>query len=219
VKKLYFYFDVVSPYAYLASTRITEIAEKYGCELQSEPVLLAGILQTHGQKGPAEIPSKRSHLIKDILRCAAEMDVPLVGPPTHPFNPLLALRSVLAVTENTERNKLAAALLMAVWGLGKDVADPKVILDVIQGLGMNGAEILERAQSDNVKMALRKNTEQAIAKGVFGVPTFVIDEELFWGNDRLDFLSDYLSGSDPLDKQKVQNILSRPSSAERTAKR
>lgn len=210
-----FYFDVVSPYAYLASTKIMPIVEKYKCELQVEPVLLAGILQHHGQKGPAEIPSKRTHLIKDILRCAAEYGVPLVGPPSHPFNPLLALRSVLAVPEMTVRNTFAMALLKATWGDGLDVTNPKVIVEVAQEVGLDGGEILTSAQTDTIKLALRKSTDEAIARGVFGVPIFAVDHEMFWGSDRLTFLSRFLSGADQLDEKKVEAILARPSGAQR----
>ena len=213
-----FYFDVISPYSYLASTRIVEIAAKYNCELCAKPVLFPAILGHHGQKGPAEIAAKRRHLVKDMLRWAAFYNVPLVGPPAHPFNPLLALRSILAVEDQKSRNLFAVALLKSAWGLGKDLNNPDVIAATAAELNLDGAAIVALAQSEKIKKLLRENTEVAISEGIFGVPTFVVDGEQFWGNDRLDFLCNFLEGKDPLNALQIQNILARPSGADRKIK-
>ena len=102
--------------------------------------------------------------------------------------------------------------------MGKDLTDPKEIAATAATLNLNGADILAGAQTDRIKNLLRENTEKAISEGIFGVPSFVVDEELFWGNDRLQFLCDFLAGNDTLDASLAQDILSRPRGAERKIK-
>jgi len=179
-------FDVISPFAYLALHDLARLPSHL--EVRFVPVLLAGMLSHFGQKGPAEIPSKRRFTYRFVLWRARQMGLPIRFPPAHPFNPLAALRLVIAAGSD---RRAASLVLDAVFRDGRDVADPEVVADLARQLGLADAE---RAVSDpGVKQQLRDNTDWAIARGVFGVPTLVVDEELFWGHDSLGMALDYLA--------------------------
>ena len=198
MQQIRFHFDFLSPYAYLAWTQLHALAERTGASVEPAPVLLAGLLNHHGQKGPAEIPAKRIYVFKDTLRRAALLGVPIAPPPSHPFNPLLALRAVLAAPED-KRRALVDALFAATWGHAaeKGVERPEVVRAATQAAGID-ADLVELASTQPVKDALRASTEEAIAAGVFGVPTMRVGGELFWGLDSLDLLERHLRGEDPL---------------------
>lgn len=179
-------FDVVSPFAYLAFRRLDELPS--GVELAVVPVLLAALLDQFGQRGPAEIPSKRRFTYRFVLWRARQLGLPLRMPPAHPFNPLTALRLIIAAGSD---RRAAGTVLKAVFGEGRDASDPAVIAELAAQLGVADPQtaIVEPA----VKQRLRENTAWASSRGVFGVPTLVIGEELFWGHDAFDMALDYLS--------------------------
>ena len=184
--KVHWVFDVISPFAYLAFPRLCELPAHARLELV--PVLLAGLLQHHGQLGPAEIPSKRRFTYRFVLWRARRLGMPMRMPPAHPFNPLAALRLIIAAGSEP---RAAGAVLDAVFRDGLDVSDPQVIAGLARGLGITDPQC---ALADPaVKQRLRENGEWAIAQGVFGVPTFVIGKELFWGHDAVDMAFDYLN--------------------------
>jgi 2-hydroxychromene-2-carboxylate isomerase len=184
--KISWVFDVISPFAYLAFHDLARLPADV--ELRFMPVLLAGMLSHFGQKGPAEIPSKRRFTYRFVLWRAREMGVPMRFPPAHPFNPLAALRLVVAAGSD---RRAVSVVLEAVFRDGRDVTDPRVIADLGRRLDLADAE---RAVSDpRVKQQLRDNTDWAISLGVFGVPTLVIDEELFWGHDAFGMALGYLN--------------------------
>jgi 2-hydroxychromene-2-carboxylate isomerase len=183
--KISWVFDLISPYSYLSLKQLPLLPA--GTQLDLVPVLFAGLLNHHGQVGNAEIASKRRFTYRFIVWRARKMGVPLKMPPAHPFNPLSALRLVIAA--GSDRRPVETAFDF-VFGQGRDVADPAVLADLGRALGI---EDVEAALNDpEVKRTLRNNTEWAIERGVFGVPTFVIGEELFWGHDALDMAVDYL---------------------------
>ena len=179
-------FDVISPFAYLALPRLEELPP--GVELVVVPVLLAALLDRFGQRGPAEIPSKRRFTYRFVLWRARRLGLPLRMPPAHPFNPLAALRLIIAAGSD---RRAAATVLQAVFGEGRDLTDQAVIADLAAQLGVADPQ---RALADaGVKQRLRENTLWASSRGVFGVPTLLIGEELFWGHDAFDMALDYLS--------------------------
>ena len=179
-------FDVISPFAYLGLRDLERLPAQV--ELRFVPVLLAGMLSHFGQVGPAEIPSKRRFTYRFVLWRARRMGLPMRFPPAHPFNPLAALRLVLAAGSD---RRAASVVLDAVFREGRDVTDPQVIADLARQLEVADAE---RAVSDpRVKQQLRDNTDWAIAQGVFGVPTLVIGTQLFWGHDAFGMALDYLA--------------------------
>lgn len=213
--RIRFHFDFLSPYAYLAWTQIHALAERARALVEPAPILFAGLLNHHGQKGPAEIPAKRVYVFKDTLRRAALLGVPLRPPPTHPFSPLLALRAVLAAPEE-QRRALIDALFAATWGEAEErgVDRPEAVRAAARAAGIE-EDLVERAGAQPVKDALRAGTEEAIRAGVFGVPTMQVDGELFWGLDSLDLLELYLRGEDPLPPELLARMSDVPASARR----
>ena len=194
-----FFFDFISPYAYIGWTQIHRVVEAHARTVEPVPVLFAGLLNAHGQKGPAEIPAKRAYLFKDASRKAHAFGLPpLEPPPTHPFNPLLALRLCVLPMIEGERRRLIDALYRATWAGGGGVESPERVRGILEGLGLDASAMLDAAAAPAAKAALKANTEAAIAAGVFGVPTALADGELFWGVDSLPHLDDFLAGRDPL---------------------
>jgi len=183
--KISWVFDVVSPFAYLAFARLAQLPPNV--ELEMVPVLLAGLLDQFGQVGPAEIPSKRRFTYRFVLWRARRLGIPLRFPPAHPFNPLAALRLILAAGND---RRAAGTVLEAVFRDGRDVSDPAVIADLARVLGV--ADPQTALSDPAVKQRLRTNTEWAASRGIFGVPTLVIGDEFFWGHDAVDMALDYL---------------------------
>ncbi|MDE2138183.1 MAG: 2-hydroxychromene-2-carboxylate isomerase [Gammaproteobacteria bacterium] len=179
-------FDCLSPFAYLGFRDLERLPAHV--ELRYVPVLLAPLLNHFGQKGPAEIPSKRTVTYRFVLWRAGRLGLPMCFPPVHPFNPLAALRLIVAAGSD---RRAAGAVLDAVFRDGRDLTDAAVIADLARTLGVAEPE---RAVSDPaVKQRLRENTDWALTRGVFGVPTLVIGEELFWGQDAFEMALDYLA--------------------------
>ncbi len=197
-----FYFDYVSPNAYLAWTQLPALAERHGAVIEPVPVLFAGLLEAHGQLGPAEVPAKMRWMWKNTLRKAAILGVELNVPAFHPFNPLLALRVSSVALPANEQHRLIDALFSAVWVRGMHVAEPAVVERLANEVGLDGAALIVQAQQPACKAQLREQTEQAIAAGVFGVPTVAIGDELFWGYDDLVFVQRFLEGTDTIDSAK-----------------
>jgi 2-hydroxychromene-2-carboxylate isomerase len=183
--KICWVFDLISPYSYLSLQQLPLLPA--GTQLELLPVLFAGLLNHHGQVGNAEIASKRRFTYRFVVWRARKMGVALKMPPAHPFNPLSALRLVIAA--GSDRRSVETAFDF-VFGQGRDVADPAVLADLGRELGIGDVEVA--LNDPDVKRTLRNNTDWAIERGVFGVPTFVIGDELFWGHDALGMAVDYL---------------------------
>ena len=209
-----FYFDFISPYAYLAWRNPRNgpraVAARHGMTLRVRPIFFAAILDKLGQLGPAEIPSKRAFTIKDVLRHAAVEAIPMTFAVSHPFNPLALLRLALPEVCGEKQAEVIDALFVAVWGDGKDVQSKDMLHEALTGAGLDADTLLARAAEDDVKATLRRETEEAMAQGVFGVPTFMARGELFWGSDRVADLERFLEGRDPLDQALAASIVARP---------
>jgi 2-hydroxychromene-2-carboxylate isomerase len=194
-----FHFDFLSPYAYIAWTQVHGIAERTGRELEIVPVLFAAILDAHGQKGPAEIPAKRVFTFKDAYRKAHAHGLPpLVPPPHHPFNPLLALRVASLPMPEPDRRRVIDALFAATWRDGAGVETRESVVRALAGAGFDGERLAREAEAPAIKALLRAKTSEAIARGVFGVPTLLIGGEVFWGTDNLRLAEQHLRGDDPI---------------------
>jgi 2-hydroxychromene-2-carboxylate isomerase len=215
MKEVDFYFDFVSPYAWLAAHQLGAVRDCTAATFRYVPVLFAGLLDHHANVGPAEIPAKRRYTFVDAQRWAMHLGLEFRSPPAHPFNPLKPLRVTSAVADERAREALAVALLDAAWSAGRDITSDAVIKEVAGSAGVDGSALLRAAQSDEIKRRLRQQTEDAVAAGVFGVPTFVVDSEIFWGNDRLPFLQAHLQGRLTTDMAKTEEILARPRAADR----
>ncbi|MGJ7916681.1 2-hydroxychromene-2-carboxylate isomerase [Massilia sp. LXY-6] len=216
-----FYFDPVSPYVWLAARALDRLEQAGGrvpvrvpLQVHVVPVLFAGLLKAHGNLGPAEVPAKRTYLFRDMMREAARRGLPFAGPPGHPFNPLTALRMCTALDGDAERRALALALIAACWERGEDISDAAVLARLADAAGFDGKGLLERAATPAVKQAVVAATDAAIAEGVFGVPTFRLDGELFWGGDRIEALLWRLDGG-AIDEEQLRGFLARPPLAQR----
>jgi 2-hydroxychromene-2-carboxylate isomerase len=183
--KILWAFDLISPFAYLSLHQLARLPA--GTEVQCLPVLFAGLLNHHGQIGPAEIAAKRRFTYRFVLWRARKMGVPMKMPPAHPFNPLQALRLIVAAGSDLRSVRTGFDY---VFGRGCDVSDPAVLAELARDLGL--PDVQEALSDPAVKQRLRENTDWAIAKGVFGVPTFIVGDELFWGHDAFDMVVDYL---------------------------
>lgn len=196
-----FYFDFISPYAYIAWSQIHALAARHGREVLDAPVLFAGILNAVGNKGPAELPNKRIYVFKDAYRKAYRAGLPtLTPPPSHPFNPLLALRAASFPTDLATRRGFIGELFAATWAGGGGIETEAAVGAAAERAGLSAEAVLAFAKSDEAKAILRERTDEAIAKLVFGVPTVAVGDELFWGTDALPDLEAYLSGADPVPK-------------------
>jgi 2-hydroxychromene-2-carboxylate isomerase len=213
-RRVSFYFDPVSPYAWLASTQLGRL-EAAGVEIECQPVLFAGLLNAHGGKGPAEVPARRDYTFRDVMRNAARLGLPCVGPPTHPFNPLRALRMCMAVEDPAQRKGLVVALLDAAWARGEDLTAPAVLQKVARSRELDADALLAATERPEIKQRLVDATQQAVQAGIFGVPTFRLGDELFFGSDRIDALLWRLEGNG-IDEAQLTTILARGASAQRS---
>ena len=213
--KISWVFDVISPFSYLSLKQLPSLPDHVCIEFV--PVLFAGLLDHYGQVGNAEIASKRRFTYRFALWRGRKMGIPMRLPPSHPFNPLTALRLIIAA--GSER-RAVEAVFDAVFLHGRDVSDASVIGDLARELDIPDPQAA--LHDPAIKQKLRQNTDWAVANGVFGVPTFVIDGEIFWGHDAFDMVRDYLSDSRPFQDAEMQKIetlpigIVRPRSAQRT---
>jgi 2-hydroxychromene-2-carboxylate isomerase len=203
-----FYFDYLSPFAYLAWRKLPEITEPRGVAIRPRPVLFAGLLNHWGQLGPAEIPPKAVHIFKECARFAQLSGIPFRSPKYHPFKPLTALRVSLTQVSGPEQPRVIDGLFEAGWARGLDLGDAPTIVNTLNTLGLDGESLVRRASDPNAKNLLRENTVAAVERGVFGIPTMIADQELFWGLDQLPYLALFLDGKDPLANIDPREIMS-----------
>lgn len=201
-----FWYDPISPYAYLAFECLPQALMGLSVQVRYRPVLFAGLLKAHGQLGPAEIPGKRDWTYRQVLWLARQHGVVLDLPASHPFNPLPLLRLGLATATpeapcETSRY-VTEQLFRHVWRGGHDAADPARLSELqalLQDHMARRGQPWPDAGGPDVKGRLRANTEQAIAAGLFGVPTLVTGGKAFWGLDALPMLRDFLDGAEWFD--------------------
>jgi 2-hydroxychromene-2-carboxylate isomerase len=209
------YFDFISPYAYLAWKGVHALAAEHGRSVEAVPILFAALLDAHGTKGPAEVPAKREYVFKDALRRATMAGLTLVPPPAHPFNPLLALRVASLDFDEPTRRSVIGALFDATWGDGPGVIDPAIVAEVLSRTGVDGEAAVREAGRDDVKARVRARTEEAVARGVFGVPTLLVEGELFWGYDAFPCAAMRLRGEDPVNEAVLARWRDLPAAARR----
>jgi 2-hydroxychromene-2-carboxylate isomerase len=198
------YFDIVSPFAYLQWKQRGRFADRL--QLRPVPVVLGAILKAWEQKGPAEIAPKRLHTYRSCQWRADHLGIPLRFPPEHPFSPISGLRLIIAAGSTPEA---VDRVFDAVFLEGLDLSDRQVIDQVGRALGMD--DVAGRISDPMVKQALRENTDQALALGVFGVPTARVGDELFWGEDSTAMLLDYLDNPQIFETREMRRLASLPS--------
>jgi 2-hydroxychromene-2-carboxylate isomerase len=214
-----FWFDFISPNAYIAWTQIGTLVARCGARLEPLPVLYAALLDAHDLSGPAERPAKRAWMVASVMRKVAQLGIPFGPPPSHPFNPLLALRCCTVEMDREERLRLIDALFRAAWGGGGGVTEPAAVAAAARDAGLEGEALVRRAGTTEVKNRLRRVTGEAIEAGVFGVPTMTVGDELFWGYDDFPWLERMLRGEDLVDDGTRRKWLAVQPSAIRRAAR
>ena len=200
------YFDFISPFAYIGLHRLKELPADLSIELR--PVLFAGILNHWGQKGPAELPTKRRYAYRWSQWWAGSLGIPLRYPAAHPFNPLHHLRLAIACGSTPDAVR---KIFDSIWTTGEDASDQRRFSELCGELHVSA----DALAAPEVKEALKNNTDAAIQRGVFGVPTLAIDGELFWGADSMDFLRAFLADPATLRNAEMQRLDGLPVAAAR----
>lgn len=182
---LEFCFDFISPYTYLAWTQIEDLARRTGAKLVYRPVFLGGIFKETGNHPPLDIAKKAQYLPKDVQDWATHYGVPVSYPSSFPFNSVRAMRGALVAEREGRLAEYAREGFRACWAEGKDLGDPEVLGGVAEAAGLDREKFLAAIEEPEIKEALKARTAEAVERGAFGLPTFFIDGEMFWGNDRL----------------------------------
>jgi 2-hydroxychromene-2-carboxylate isomerase len=193
---LEFFFDVGSPASYLAWTQLPGLGRDTGAECRLRPMLLGAVFQATSNASPASVPAKGAYMARDLARHARRYGVPFAMNPFFPVNTLLLMRAATALQQ--QRPEALPAFLRtvfeALWVQGRDLNQPAEVASACQAAGLDPAELLAMAQQPAAKDALRATTEEAVARGVFGAPTMFVGEQMFFGQDRLDFVREALAG-------------------------
>ena len=194
MKELDFFYELTSPYSYLAATQMPALIARTGAKVRFRPMLLGAVFQQTGNVMPGANPVKARYMIKDLARWAAAYGVPLRFPSRFPLSTVKALRLCVQAEETALQQELALRLFHAAWADDADINDDAVLRPLLTEIGLPADELLEGCQAPAVKDALRATTDEAVRRGVFGAPSFFVGDELFFGNDRLPFVMDALRG-------------------------
>ena len=187
-KTVEFYFDVGSPTTYLAHKRLLQLEDQYECEIIYHPILLGGLFKATGNTSPAVVPAKGRYMDIDMPRYAKMYGVPLSMNPYFPINTLNLMRGAVATISTEYFRTYIDAVFSAMWVERKNMGDIDIVVEVLSAAGLDAPSILKSTQDPKVKAALISNTEKAVERGLFGAPTMFVDEEMFFGQDRLHFV-------------------------------
>jgi len=190
MREIEFFFDYGSPASYLAYTQMPRVAQRTGAEIVYRPFLLGGVFKATGNRSPIEIPPKGAWMMGDLARFAKRYGVPYVRNPHFPINTLNLMRGAIAAENEGRLIPYSDAIFRAVWADQRNMEDPIVIAAVLREAGFDPAAMMAAIGTAQVKDRLRANTEEAVSRGVFGAPTFFVGKELFFGQDRLDFVEE-----------------------------
>jgi 2-hydroxychromene-2-carboxylate isomerase len=193
-KTVEFYFDVGSPAAYIAFKRLPGICEKAHARLEYKPMLLGGVFQATGNQSPVSVPAKGRYIMVDFERFARRHGIEFRHNPFFPINTLTLMRGAagLQLREPTRLLPYLDAVYRAIWVDGKDMNDPAVVGGVLKAAGFDPGKLLALTADPEVKERLKALTQEAVARGVFGAPTCFVDGNMYWGQDRLDFVREAL---------------------------
>ena len=194
-KQLEFWFDLGSPAAYLAWKRLPQFLRKTGATVAHKPMLLGGVFKATGNASPVTVPAKGKWILDDLARVARRDGVPLAYGPGFPINTLALMRGAigLQMRDPARFAPYVDAMYDAMFGRPQDLREEKTIAAVLAAAGFVAAEILAVSADPEVKQALIRNTEEAVARGVFGAPTFFVGDAMFWGQDRMDAVAEALA--------------------------
>ncbi|MDB4339793.1 2-hydroxychromene-2-carboxylate isomerase [Pelagibacteraceae bacterium] len=187
IKPFDFYFDFISPYSFLAHKEIRKIENKIDIKIRYKPILLGGLHNLHGIKAPAFIPAKAKHMIRDCKLIAERNNVKFKFNSYFPIRSLNLMRGVLVAEEDNIKNYYIDNIFNTVWQDGLNMNDEIIVQKVLKNLNVNPKTFSLRSTSSLIKESLRNKTNEAYEKGVFGAPTFVSNNKIFWGQDRIEF--------------------------------
>jgi len=191
--KLEFFFDYASPYAYIASHQIEAVAEKHGAELMWQPFVLGGVFQAIGASAPRDNKPKGEYLLQDLEDLTTLYGIPYEKRTEFIIRSILPLRATLQIPQGEERARAVHALYKGSWAEDRDMGQADVVAGLLADAGFDGATLVEGTQQQAVKDDLRKNTEDIVARGAFGAPTYFVNgSKMFWGHDRVEVLDRFL---------------------------
>jgi 2-hydroxychromene-2-carboxylate isomerase len=207
MKKLNFYFDFLSPFSYFAWLKLQDFQKSHDLETAYRPVLMGKLFSHHGFPGPGEIPAKRKYELKKCFRYAHKNDIKFHPPHTFPFNPLAIIRLATNFAAKNEQSKIIDCIFKLVWAEGIILEDPELIEKLLVAKGFN-SNTVERSFEREAKTELKRNIKDALGHDIFGVPSFEIEEQIFWGNDSYEDLNNFLIGkNDRWDKELYYELL------------
>ncbi|MGM8936216.1 2-hydroxychromene-2-carboxylate isomerase [Pseudomonas neustonica] len=187
-KTIEFYFDVGSPASYLAWTQLDALAQRTGARVELKPMLLGGVFMATGNSSPATVPAKGNYSRIDMQRYANRYGVTLNQNPFFPINTLQLMRGAMAYQGTADFERYLTTVFNAMWIDELDMGQPEVVGKVLAKGGFDPAEVMTKASDPAVKEQLKKATEEAVSRGVFGAPTFFVGDEMFFGQDRLEWV-------------------------------
>tara|TARA_B100001564_G_scaffold354944_1_gene366420 strand:- start:410 stop:997 length:588 start_codon:yes stop_codon:yes gene_type:complete len=187
IKPFDFYFDFISPYSFLAHKEIIKIERKNSIKIKYKPILLGGLHNLHGIKAPAFIPAKAKHMIRDCKLIAEKNRIKFKFNSYFPIKSLNLMRGVFVAEEDNYKSNYIDSIFNSIWQDGLNMNDENVVQKVLKNLNINPKTFYLRSASSSIKDTLRKKTNEAYEKGVFGAPSFVSNNKIFWGQDRLEF--------------------------------
>ena len=188
IKPFDFYFDFISPYSFLAHKEMRKIENKTNIKISYKPILLGGLHNLHGIKAPAFIPAKAKHMIRDCKLIAERNNVKFKFNSYFPIKSLNLMRGVLVAEEDNVKNYYIDNVFNTTWQDGLNMNDENIIYKILKNLNINPKTFALRSTSSSIKDSLRKKTSDAYEKGIFGAPTFVSNNKIFWGQDRIEFV-------------------------------
>lgn len=191
-KDIEFWFDIGSPAAFLAWTQIETIAARHNAELHYKPMLLGGVFKATGNSPPAAVAAKGLYMLKDLNRFAKRYGVALQFNPHFPVNTLMVMRGLTGILDEPAFPATLKLLYEAMWQGGHNLADVQVVCTLLNNAGLDGDQFIALTQDTVVKERLKQLTEEAVSRGVFGAPFIFVGGEMFFGQDRLDFVQEAL---------------------------
>jgi 2-hydroxychromene-2-carboxylate isomerase len=194
MKSFEYWFDFGSPAAYLAFTQLQKLEGDTNSKALYRPMLLGGVFQATGNQSPASVPAKGAYTFKDFDRFAKRYGVPFNSNPYFPINTLLLMRGAIGMQQKEPERFLAycKAVFQAIWVEALNMNDPAIVGAVLHNAGFDPQSLMTLANETPIKEALKAATTEAVARGVFGAPTFFVGSQMFWGQDRLDFVKEAL---------------------------
>lgn len=190
MKEIEFLFDYGSPFSYLADTQLPALAARTGAKIVYTPILLGGVLKATGNASPITVPAKGKYMNVELKRWALRYGIAELSNKFFPINTMKLMRGAVAGQQLGVFDRYHVTIFPAFWGKGLNLGDDGVLTGVLEAAGLPAAEIIRAIDTDQVKNLLRRNTDDAVARGMFGAPAFFVGGEMYWGNDRLDWVGE-----------------------------